>query len=48
MIIRARVCGDTEAVIEAALARDPELTKSRLVREAVWAYAREQGIKVPV
>ena len=47
MIIRARVSGDTVAVIEAALARDPELTRSRLVRDALRAWAREQGIEVP-
>ncbi len=47
MIVRARVWGETAAIVEAARARDPELTQSRLVRDALRAYAREQGIEVP-
>ncbi len=47
MIVRARVWGETAAIVEAAHARDPELTQSRLVRDALRAYAREQGIEVP-
>ncbi len=47
MIVRARVWGETAAIVEAAYARDPEMTQSRLVRDALRAYAREQAIEVP-
>ena len=47
MIVRARIWGETAAIVEAAHARDPEMTQSRLVRYALRAYAREQGIEVP-
>ena len=48
MIVRARVSGETAAIVECALSRDPEMTRSRLVRDALQAWAREQKIEVPV
>ena len=47
MIIRARVSGESAAIVERALSRDPEMTQSRLIRDALRAWAREQKIKVP-
>lgn len=47
MIIRARVWGDTAAIVERAFSRDPEMTQARLIRDALRAWAREQKIKVP-
>jgi hypothetical protein len=47
MIVRARVWGETAAIVEHAVARDPEMAQARLVRDALRARAREQKIEVP-
>ncbi|MEN6343396.1 MAG: hypothetical protein ABFC89_12670 [Methanospirillum sp.] len=47
MIIRARVWGETAAIVERAFARDPEMIQARLIRDALRAWAREQKIEVP-
>lgn len=46
MIVRARVRGETAAIVGRAFARDPEMTRSRPVQDALRARAREQRIEV--
>ena len=45
--IGVRVTEDVAAIVEAAVACDPEMTRSRVVREALREYAETHGIEVP-
>ena len=45
--VGVRVPDDVSVIIETAVAGDPEMSRSRVVREAVREWAERRGIEVP-